>query len=140
MTLRIDPLTAPHCLALAAADPRHQGEITAEVAVSLEGDGGWAAVDGNTVVAIAGIHVRWAGVGLAWAWLGRGWQRHARLITDLVRDGLDKADLHRIETGVRADFVRGHRWVRRLGFEMETPLARGWGPDGSDYTLYVRVA
>ena len=109
------------------------------IGVQIDLTGGTAAVDGDDVLAIAGVLPRWQGVGMAWAWLGLGWRRHARVITDAVRASLDVSPYDRIEAGVRCDYARGHAWMQRLGFELETPLARRWGPDGADYSIYRRL-
>lgn len=133
-------LTAEHAMRIAGLEAIHSGyEITPEIAVELEAIGGTAAVDGDDVLAIAGVLPRWQGVGMAWAWLGLGWRRHARVITDAVRASLDVSPYDRIEAGVRCDYARGHAWMQRLGFELETPLARRWGPDGADYSIYRRL-
>lgn len=134
------PLTADMVMGLTDIEDIHAGyALTAEMAVELEAIGGLAGIEDGKVLAIGGILPRWQGVGLAWTWLGRGWRRHARVITDEARRYLDASGFHRIEMGVRADYAKGHSWARRLGFEVETPLARKWGPDMADYTLYVRV-
>ena len=137
--MEIVPLRAEHCLALSDFAPAHRTlKMTPEMAVDLEDVGGFAVLDGD-VLAIGGIFQQWRGVGLAWAWLSRSWRRHARAITAAAEAHLSASDLVRIETAVRCDYAAGHRWARRLGFTLETPCARKWGPDGSDYSIYVRV-
>lgn len=138
--MHILTLTAEHCMALSDVEQIHTGfEMTPKMAVALEEAGGFAAVDGGDVLAIGGIACQWQGVGLAWAWLSRRWRRHARAITSAMCEVLDKSPMHRIEVGVRCDFERGHRWVKAMGFELETACARKWGGDGRDYSIYVRV-
>lgn len=138
--MKFEPLTAEHVVRLGPLEPIHAGyEVTADLAVGLEECGGVAAVDGDSVVAIAGILPRWDGVGMAWAWLSRGWRKHARRITAEIISAIEASDCHRIEVAVRCDFDRGHRWVKRMGFELETPVAHKWGPDGADYAIYVRI-
>lgn len=139
--MTFEKLTAEHVARMGALAEIHSGyELTAEVAVTLEEVGGTAAVDSDgSVLAIAGIMPRWDGVGLAWAWLSRGWRKHARRITAEMITGLETSGYHRIEVGVKAGFDRGARWAERLGFYLETPVARKWGPDGSDFSIYVRV-
>lgn len=134
------PLTAEHVVKMGPLAAIHAGyELTADLAVSIEECGGVAAVDDDgKVVAIAGILPRWDGVGMGWAWLTKEWRRHARRITAEVIMGLELARYHRIEIGVKTDFKGGHSWARRLGFELETPVAKKWGPDGEDYSIYVR--
>jgi hypothetical protein len=134
------PITAELVLSVGALEAIHGGhQITPEIAVELEAVGGFAAVDGSDVLGIGGILPRWPGVGMAWTWLGRKWRRRARVITDFCRVQMDVSGYNRIEAGVRVDYQRGHSWAQALGFEVETPVARAWGPDGGDYTLYVRL-
>ena len=138
--MKIVPLTAEAVLKLEGLEPVHAGfEITPDLAVELESGGGYAVHAGDKVLALAGILPRWQGCGLAWAWLSRGWRKHARVLTEIARVNLDAREFDRIEAGVRCEYARGHAWLRMLGFEMETPLARKWGPDGGDYSIYVRV-
>ena len=112
--------------------------VTPELAVDLEECGGWAAVDGDPI-AIGGIFKLRPGCGHAWTWLTRRWRRHARVITERVALELELTDMHRVEAAVRCDYAAGHRWATRLGFELEAPVMRKWGPDGADYALYARV-
>lgn len=133
-------MTAEHAMSLKGLEAIHAGfEITPAVAVDLEEIGGTSAILDGEVLAVAGILPQWRGVGLAWAWLGRGWRKRARAITNEIARGLAISDYHRIEAAVRVDYPRGHEWIRRLGFELETPVARKWGPDGMDYSIYVRL-
>lgn len=138
--MNFEPLKAEHVVKMGPLAAIHSGyELTAETAVALEECGGTAALDdAGNVVAIAGIWPRWQGVGLGWAWLSRDWRKYARRITAEVITVLERSDCHRIEAGVRCDFSSGHRWMNRLGFECEVERAKGWGPDGRDYSLYVR--
>jgi hypothetical protein len=134
-------LTAEHAMSLGPLESIHKGfAMTAEMAVALEDIGGRAAVDeSGRVVAIGGIIPRWEGVGMAWVWLTREWRKHARAITDEVAKGLAEASFHRVELGVKIGYDRGEAWAHRLGFVLETPVARKWGPDGGDYSLWVRL-
>lgn len=138
--MRVVPLTAEAVLGMTDLEAIHEGfGVTPELAVELESVGGFAVIEGDCALALGGILPRWPGCGMAWTWLSRGWRRHARALTEIARIHLDTSECHRIEAGVRCDYARGHAWVRRLGFELETPLARKWGPDGADYAIYVRV-
>jgi len=136
--MRAEALTAAHVRALEDIQAVH-GLVEAEgLADELEAAGGWAVVDGD-VLGVGGVFEQWRGTGLAWCILSRKWRRRAGEITGLVRATLFDAPFHRIETAVRCDFDGGHRWARRLGFELETPCARQWGPDRADYSIYVMV-
>lgn len=139
--MTFEKLTAEHIAKMGPLAEIHAGfEIDAAMAVALEEAGGQAAVDDDgQVVAIAGILPLWNGVGLAWAWLTRAWRKHARRITAEIIMNIELSKFHRIELGVKSGFDAGARWAERMGFELETPCARKWGPDGADYAIYVRV-
>ena len=51
---------------------------------------------------------------------------------------LDGLPFDRIETGVDCDFPQGHRWMKALGFTMESPRMRKF-QNGRDHALYARV-
>lgn len=138
--IRFVPLRAEHVMALGEVIAAHSGTpLTPEVAVELEAIGGETAIDGDKVVAVAGIMPMWQGTGLGWAWLAKGWRRHARAITERIIGALEQSDLHRVEMAVRHDYEPGKRWAERLGFTLETPRARMWGPDKRDYSIFVRL-
>jgi hypothetical protein len=59
------------------------------------------------------------------------------LITKTIRRYLAQVG-GRIELTVRADFEAGQRWVRALGFHIETPRLEAFGPEGEDHIGYVR--
>lgn len=133
-------MTAEHAMSIQGLEAIHTGfEITPAVAIDLEEIGGIAAISDGEVLGVAGILPQWRGVGLAWAWLGKSWRRQARSITYEVARHLAQSEYHRIEAAVRVDYERGHSWMKRLGFTLETPCARQWGPDGADYSIWVRV-
>lgn len=131
------PMTQDHLMAIRAVVAGGE-QLTAQVIEDLVDIGGVAAVDGD-VLAVAGIMPQWKGSGLGWSFLARGWRRHAKRITREVERYLRASEYHRIETAVKIDFAPGHKWAERLGFYLETPLARKWGPDGEDYSLYAMV-
>jgi len=138
--MEVVDLKAEHALALGDVIDIHAGmEFTPELAQEVESLGGWAMFDGEHLVAIGGILPYWSGNGLGWMWLSRRWRRKARAVTETVKGILDNSDYKRIEIGVLVGFDRGCRWAERLGFHLETPLAKSWGPDGRDYSIYARV-
>ena len=139
--MRFVPMKAEHAMMMSNILTLNAGApLTVEIVVELEEIGGVSAIDDSgNVVAIAGVMPKWEGSGIAWAWLTRGWFKHARAITEEVIKGLEASPLDRIEMAVKIDFDRGHRWAKRLGFELETMAARKWGPDGATYSIYSRV-
>jgi hypothetical protein len=85
-----------------------------------------------------GVLPIWAGRGLLWALLSEDAGKHMVALTRGVRRFLD-AQTGRLEAAVDCDFEPGHRWVRMLGFELETPRMRAFKADGRDAAMYVRV-
>ena len=83
-----------------------------------------------------GIVQLWDGVAEAWV-LG---SRHifdvkilaARTIKKLQRQTCRRYNIKRLQTSVKADFVRGLRFATWCGFKIEG-LKKKYGPDGSDY-------
>lgn len=139
--MQVVPMTAELAMSMTDLEPVFDAvEIDARAAVELEEAGGYAVIDGDDVIALFGVLERWQGVGYGWCFLSRKWRRNARAITGGVIDWLDKARFHRIEIGVKVGEYRAHSWAQRLGFQMETPVARKWGPDMGDYSIYVRVS
>ena len=114
-------------------------KVSVEEALDIEDSGGWAAVDHDDCLGCASISFIRPGVGRAWSILTHGWRKHANAITAKAIAELDRCPLRRIEAEVMCDFDAGHRWLRRLGFEMEAERMRAYGPEGQDMALYARV-
>ena len=49
----------------------------------------------------------------------------------------DELKLTRVQTTIREGFIHLVKWMRVLGFKQEA-LLKSWGPEGDDYSLYVR--
>ena len=104
---------------------------------TLERANSWTAVVDGDPVACAGTLQQWPGRHLAWAYITRGTLPLMSWITDEVQRNLAGVK-GRIELTVRKDFPVGQRWARTLGFEVETPLLRAFGPEGEPHVGYVR--
>lgn len=98
----------------------------------------WTGVWEGDPIAVAGTIKQWPGRHLAWAYLPVSTGHHMLWITREVKRNLDTLD-GRIEMTVRADFEPGQRWAKMLGFELETPLLRRFGPQGEDHVGFVRI-
>lgn len=107
------------------------------VAATLEGHNSWTAmVDGETM-ACGGTIQQWPGRHVAWALLNGRSGPYMKFVTGAALRVLQDA-VGRIEMTVRADFAQGHRWAALLGFEVETPVLKNYGPEGEPHTAYVR--
>lgn len=106
--------------------------------LELERLNSWTGVVDGVPVVCAGTIPQWPGRTLAWAYVARGTLRHMPWITENVLKNLAGIK-GRIEFTVRADFPAGLRWAKTLGFEVETPRLRTYGPQGEDHVGFVRI-
>ncbi len=104
----------------------------------IEQGNSWTVVIDGAPVVCAGTLQHWPGRHMAWAYVARGTLQHMEWITERVRENL--AGLKgRIEFTVRADFAPGLRWAKSLGFEVETPVLKAYGPQGEDHVGFARI-
>ena len=92
-------------------------------------------VDGLPVVCGGTIEL-WPGRSQAWTFVSNVAGPHLLMATKTAQKML-RAVPGRVEMTVVKDFVNGHRWARMLGFEVETPLLRAYGPRGEDHVGYT---
>lgn len=95
-------------------------------------------MDGDRVIAMAGVLPRWEGRAEAWALLSGDLKRHFVQIHRAVLRFLEGTDIRRIETAVDANFPEGLAWAGMLGFKNEG-LMRGYTPEGRDCYRFARV-
>jgi len=78
----------------------------------------------------------WPGRHQAWMFVNKNAGPYMKWITKQVKDKIKQID-GRIEMTVRADFERGNKWAKILGFEVETQCLKHYGPYGEDHVGYV---
>lgn len=107
------------------------------VLASIEAENSWTAVVSGEPVVCGGTMQQWPGRHTAWAFIAEQAGPHMLWVT---RQTMKKLDMikGRIETTVRADFDNGLAWARLLGFEIETPEMRKYGPFGETHVGFVR--
>ena len=111
--------------------------VPSKVLQEMEGQNSWTVVIDGDIRACAGTMQQWAGRHVAWAYMTPGIGRNMGFMTTQTK--LKLAEVKgRIEMTVRTDFPAGHRWAKMLGFTVETPLMKAYGPLGEDHTGYVR--
>lgn len=142
--MKVEPLRAHHLTRLTLQDAQaYFGPEMAKpeyIRALIETGQAFAAVDGDTVIGCAGVVEVWDNRAMAWALLSRDAGRHMMTVHRLVAGFLAQAKWRRIEATVDAGFDAGHRWMKLLGFRLETPEPmRGYRPDGGDCFLYARV-
>lgn len=139
--LRVVPFRRWHYNWLTDANPMADGGsfIAVDgVLAQLEGQNSWTGVKDGDPIVCAGTIQQWPGRHQAWAYMGKGTGPHMVWITKAVLANLAVVK-GRIEMTVRADFEPGRRWAKMLGFELETPCLKGYGPYGEDHVGFARV-
>lgn len=105
--------------------------------------GGYTLCEGETIIGCGGVHKMWHGNGEGWLLMST----HAykmpktvarytyRLFDTIMADN----NLWRIQASVHATDEQSIRFAEWMGFENEG-LMKKFGPDGSDYYRFARVA
>jgi len=103
----------------------------------------YTAMQESRVFMIGGVYGLWDNVGEAWFMMSKyayDMPRSAAKYSSLLLDHVQEDnDLQRIQASVHADDKQAIRYVEWLGFENEG-LMKKFGPDGSDYYRFARVA
>lgn len=138
--MRVEPLTREHldALTLQPHQETWRGKLSEEQARALVHLGGWAAVDGETVLGCAGFICKGDGRVEAWSLLADESGRAMSAITRAVRRGLKACQARRIEIVTACSFAPAGRWATMLGFRFEGRM-RAWCADGSDADLWSMV-
>lgn len=105
--------------------------------MEMERQNSWTAVVDGDPIACGGTLKQWPRRHTAWTYMTAKTGPHMMFLTRTVKDVLKKVP-GRVEMTVRYDFEQGHRWARILGFEVETPRLKNYGPESEDHTGYVR--
>lgn len=144
--MRIEPFQPKHMAGLAGRLNESQAlpdtQCTEEFGQRLAavGEAYTALADDGRVMAICGAMPLWANRVHLWAFLATDSGPHMLGITRGVRRFLEASDYARVEAEVSEGFDAGHRWVRMLGFQCETPNGMAaFFPGGVRGYLYSKV-
>lgn len=142
--MKIVPFCAEHLRKLQVQDAQLRSVSwmpadQAETIQNLPAVKAFTALDGEEVLACAGVLELWEGRATAWAFLSKNVGRRFATIHRAVKRYLDMTDYRRIEAEVEFEFKEGHRWMALLGFKRETERMVAYFPDGSDASMYVKV-
>lgn len=136
------PFIAEHLHTLEAqpAQSRMSAAISPELAVMLEKQSSFTALDEGRPVGAAGVLTdKGTHRGMAWAFLSVMPARKFILVHRAVKSYLDGCYIPRLEMTVECDFEAGHRWAKLLGFTLEAERMRAWTADLVDVSLYARI-
>lgn len=106
---------------------------------ALEQFPSYTAIQGDVVLASAGIVPQWEGRAVAWSFMHPAARGHMLRIHRAVKRFLDLQDYRRIEMDVDFQFDAGHKWARMLGFTLECGHMPRYFPDGRSGSRYVRL-
>jgi hypothetical protein len=112
-------------------------KFSPEALRQLERENTWTGVVDGDPVACAGTICQWPGRHSAWAYLGLNTGPHMLWLTLETAKRIATVK-GRIEASVRSDFSAGQRWMKMLGFSVETPCMKSFGPQGEDHVGFVR--
>jgi len=135
------PFTRDHMHRL-VVQQRQQGLeslLTEEILSVLENGHSYTAIDGDEVLACAGVLTLAPGRAGAWAYLSENVGNRMVVVTRAVKRFLQMTDYRRIEMDVDCEFPAAHRWAKMLGFTLECERRRKFTPDGRDCALYAMV-
>lgn len=120
-----------------AGMPSPKALATIEMGRALEGNA-WSFRVGELIVACGGTQVMWPGRSAAWFYMTVFALPYKHTILKKVKEVLAAAPEGRVECTACASLLHRERWMRFLGFELESPLLKGYGPFGEDHVGYVR--
>jgi len=102
-------------------------------------NGAMSIVSGGRVLLIGGVLAKTTTTGEAWSVLSCEIGREFVTVSRIVHDFLMQSGYIRMETAVRRDYVKGHRWAKLLGFVNETPSSgmRYYGLNLQTYDMYA---
>lgn len=98
----------------------------------------FTALDGDRVLACAGLMPLWEGRAEAWALMSHDLRSHFLGIHYATKRFLNACGMRRVEAAVDAQFGCAKEWIEALGFKFEGPLA-SYTPDGRDCLRFARV-
>jgi hypothetical protein len=96
--------------------------------------------DGEEVLFCGGVIEFWKNRGEVWGIFNAEMSKHQFLaVHRATKRFLEVCPVRRLEAMVETDFVQGHRWIKKLGFEVEAVRLRSYFPNGKDGTMYAKI-
>lgn len=114
-------------------------QISPEIADHFAECQSFSGLVNGKVVACSGVVPFWGGRGVAWAILDKDCGPHFKAIHQAVYNFLETCNYQRVEAYVDLDHPAAHRWMKMLGFEIETAVAHKIMPSGKDGAVYARI-
>lgn len=103
---------------------------------------GYTLLDGDTILAVGGLHMMWFGVGEAWLLVSpKALDKPvalARYSNKLLHGIVEKTQVRRVQASVHTHDTRAMIFAEWLGFEHEG-IMRKYGLEGDDYFRMARI-
>ncbi len=142
MRSELIPFQAEHWIEVSALPlveagmPAPKGVATLEMGEALVGNA-WSCKVGDLIVACGGTVQVWKGRNTAWLYMTPFGLPYKHTILKKAKEVLS-IPKGRIECTACANLAHRIRWMKFLGFEVESPLLKAYGPFGEDHVGYVR--
>lgn len=103
-------------------------------------DGSYSVFNDGILMGCGGLANQGNGRALAWTLITAKCEGYNMIeVTRIVKDAIVNSDYRRIEAIVKDGFEAGHKWMRLLGFRLETENGMvNWFQDGTKGFLYAR--
>lgn len=137
--MRVEPFRVEHLQRMDVQDAQRYllPYVNWDGVKQLENEWAKTVFDGERAVLCGGLAPVGGGRAVVWAYFSESAGVRMTWLVRGIKAFLKAAPFRRIEAFVDADFWAGHRLVRLLGFELETPRKRGYRIDGGDSSEYV---
>ena len=136
--ITIEPFQAWHANCIDKQDCQDDIDVAAAQLAAYES---WTCrMDGN-IVAVGGVVPIWKGRSMMWSQISKNINPHGMVkLTRIVKRQI-KLSTDRLEAFVVDGHDQGHRWIKLLGFTLDTPKPLiGILPNGESAYLYSRAA
>lgn len=112
--------------------------ITYDMLLGLEKQHSYTVLVDKVPIAAGGLIRLWETHYQAWTYMTHLAAPHILAITRAAKVGMQHVK-GRITMTTPTFYKDGIRWAQILGFEIETPVLRKWGPFGEDHVGFVKI-
>jgi len=99
----------------------------------------YSILKGETVLGCVGVTEFWQDRAEVWAILKKDMGMDFIEVNSACKKLVAGLPMKRLEAVVNADFEAGIRWMRALGFRLESARMKNYGRDGKDCMLFAKV-
>lgn len=137
--IKIEPFQSWHIAEIDAQESQ-SGLVDDESAKAVSMHQAWTATLDGKVIACCGIVPIWKGRSMMWSQISKTISPKGMiLLTRAVKRVFD-LNSDRLEAFIADGHEAGHRWIKMLGFTLDTPMPMEKVlPNGEDAYLYSRV-